>query len=43
METKYDNTQGGWSSNDVVGPFRVGVQKYIRKGWGVFLNLSNIR
>jgi hypothetical protein len=27
---------GGWYSKEVVGPFAVGVWKYIRRGWKFF-------
>jgi hypothetical protein len=43
METKYGSMRGGWCSNEVVGPFRVGLWKNIRRGWGIFLYLSNMR
>jgi hypothetical protein len=36
VETKYDSTRRGWCSKEVVGPFGVGVWKYIRRGWRAF-------
>jgi hypothetical protein len=42
VEVKYDNMWGGWCSKEV-GSFRVGVWKNIRRGWGGFLDLSDMR
>jgi hypothetical protein len=36
LNTKSDSMSGDWCSKEVVGPFGVGVWKYIRWGWGVF-------
>jgi hypothetical protein len=36
METIYDSMSGGWFSKEIVGPFGVGVWKYVRREWGVF-------
>jgi hypothetical protein len=35
VEIKYNNLRGNWCSKEVVGPFRVGVWKFIRRGWEV--------
>lgn len=36
IKIKYDSLRGGWCSNEVIGPFGVGVWKYIRSGWQRF-------
>jgi hypothetical protein len=36
IKTKYDSLRGGWCSKEVIGPFGVGVWKYIRSGWESF-------
>jgi hypothetical protein len=43
METKYDSMSGDWCSKEVVGPFGMGVWKYIRRRLGVFLDLLDMR
>jgi hypothetical protein len=35
VEPKYESLRGGWRSKEVVGPFRVGVWKCMRRGWEV--------
>jgi hypothetical protein len=43
VETKYDNTRGGWCSKEVIETFGVGVWKHIRRGGISFPNLSDLR
>jgi hypothetical protein len=39
IRTKYDSIRGGWCSMEIMGTFKVGVSKYIRRGWDMFSKL----
>jgi hypothetical protein len=40
VDSKFGSLWGGWCSLEIVGVFRVGLWKNIRKGWEKFLGLS---
>jgi hypothetical protein len=40
VDSKFGSLWGGWCSLELVGVFRVGLWKNIRKGWEKFLGLS---
>jgi hypothetical protein len=40
VDSKYDNSWGGWCSPEPIGAFQVGVWKFIRKGWDSFSSFT---
>jgi hypothetical protein len=43
VDIKYGSSQGRWCSNDVNGSYGVRLWKNIRRGWGSFLDLLDLR
>jgi len=43
VDSKFGNSWGGWYSNEPLGSYEVGLWKNIRKFWGLFLVIPNLR